>query len=208
MNAQIVELTQRDRDYYQKNLTDLQEAMDAVIQKLSRINEEYQLRFGESLGEHFKARIKSADSVEEKLVRKGFAPGADSAMENLTDLVGLRIVCSFVDDVFLIARRLKEEAAFTVLSDKDYIQFPKPNGYRSYHLILSVTVASGREVPVEIQLRTIAMDCWASLEHQISYKKEIPNRPMLARELKRCADEIASTDLSMQAIRDMIQKEV
>ena len=111
-----------------------------------------------------------------------------------------------MDDVYKIAHWLSMQDAFEIVASKDYIAYPKPNGYRSLHLILRFRTDSGQEIPAEIQLRTIAIDFWAALEHQIKYKKNISHEKTARDELKRCADEIASVDVSMQTLRDIIQK--
>ncbi len=162
---------------------------------------------------YVKSRIKSPESMVEKLKRSGFATDVDTAMANMHDAVGARVVCSFVDNVYQVADWLGQQEGYEVVERKDYIAYPKPNGYRSLHLILRL---KGREenrggctvtgLLVEVQLRTIAIDFWAALEHQIKYKHSISNERMIREELKRCADEIASVDMSMQTIRDAIRR--
>ena len=125
----------------------------------------------------------------------GLAPTAQAALAHLRDTVGVRVICAFQDDVYQMARWLEERPAFAVLQTKDYISRPKENGYRSYHLILGILDGPGKGATVEVQLRTIATDCWASLEHQIKYKRQVPHEGLVREELKRCADEIASVDL-------------
>ena len=158
--------------------------------------------------EHINGRIKSAKSTEEKLKRKGFPLDAASALKNLSDIIGIRIVTHFVGDIYLILEGLKKREDWEIIKEKDYIAKPKKNGYRSYHVIMKVPFEGGdiNSINVEIQLRTIAMDCWAALEHQMRYKKDIKNTALIADELKRCADEMASTDLTMQTIRDVLIK--
>ncbi|MEI3187514.1 MAG: hypothetical protein V8S27_06560 [Lachnospiraceae bacterium] len=126
------------------------------------------------------------------------------ALTNVRDAIGIRAICSFSDDVFALARWLCERPEFNVINQKDYISYPKPNGYRSYHPIFQLVDGPGDGLFAEIQLRTIAIDFWASLEHQLKYKHEITHEALIRSELKRCADEIASIDLSMQTIRDLI----
>lgn len=134
--------------------------------------------------EHIRARIKSDDSMREKCRRKGLPETRESATEIIRDAIGIRIVCAFLDDIYTI-------------------RHVKPNGYRSFHMILRVA----ERFFVEIQLRTISQDTWASLEHHMKYKKEITgNTDLIEKELKRCADELASTDESMQTLRDMINR--
>ena len=142
---------------------------------------------------------------------KGLPETPYSALNVITDAIGIRIVTRFIDDIYAIIHHLKASSDLTVVTEKDYIRNAKPNGYRSYHMILKAAVpyedVRGNfpgEYYVEIQLRTIAMDMWASLEHQLKYKQNISNASMITSELKRCADELASCDVSMQTIRTLI----
>lgn len=158
--------------------------------------------------EYCKARVKTPSSAKEKLVRKGYEPSYENAMKYLTDVAGVRVVCTFIDDVYSVVELLRQQKDIRIIIEKDYIKNPKPNGYRSYHMIVEVPIhlpGGLVYVPAEIQLRTLAMDCWASLEHRIKYKKDVKHREMIVDELKRCADEIASTDITLETIRDIIE---
>lgn len=173
-------------------------------------NEEYE-RSGVKLHEHLIARVKSEESMREKCRRRGIPETPRSALGELTDSIGIRIVCSFIDDVYENVRLIKSFPNLEVVTEKDYIRHAKPNGYRSYHMIIKVQTPfedvnsnTPGEYFVEIQLRTIAMDSWASLEHKMKYKKNIANSELIVAELKRCADELAACDVSMQTIRDLI----
>lgn len=151
--------------------------------------------------EHCLGRIKSEDSMREKCRRKGLPETAESALEKIHDAIGVRIVCAFLSDVYLVRDYLDGFDDFETVEEKDYIRNAKPNGYRSYHMIMR----SEGGLYVEIQIRTISMDTWAALEHHIKYKKNIGgNITLIANELKRCAEELASTDVSMQTLREMI----
>lgn len=152
--------------------------------------------------EHISSRVKSPKSTVEKLCKRGFAPTLEQAQIQLTDLIGVRLVCRFISDIYTVSQLL--QAQFTVVEIKDYISHPKPNGYRSYHMILQVPTTNGQRVTMEIQLRTISQDAWACLEHQMKYKKTIHDEKLIRSELKRCADELAATDLCMQTIREFI----
>ncbi|MCD8326148.1 MAG: RelA/SpoT domain protein [Lachnospiraceae bacterium] len=154
-----------------------------------------------------KSRIKSPESMKEKLRRQGFAEDCNTALEQMHDAIGIHIICSFMDDVYAVAEWLCCQDDFEVTDKKDYIAWPKPNGYRSLHLILRMKEKESRGIQAEIQIRTIAIDFWAALEHQIKYKHEVEHEKMMREELKRCADEIASVDMSMQTIRDFIREE-
>jgi len=156
------------------------------------------------------SRIKSPASLVEKIGRKGGhgATFEDALAAGINDIVGIRVNCAFIDDVYATARWLEARPEAEVVREKDYIAHPKPNGYRSLHLILRITEGPASLLPaVEVQLRTIAIDFWATLEHKIKYKKTIENPELMQAELKRCADEIASVDISMQAIRNVARGE-
>ncbi len=157
--------------------------------------------------EYIISRIKRPESIVEKLQRKGYPLTIESIIENLNDVAGIRIVCSFIDDIYDIARMLVKQDDVTLIEVKDYIRNPKPNGYRSHHMIIEVPIfLSDRKQPmrVEVQLRTIAMDFWSSLEHQLKYKRDIPNAEDIVGELRDCADVIAKTDAQMQKIKNRI----
>lgn len=153
-----------------------------------------------------RSRIKSPESLDAKLVKHGLPTGYASAKESgMHDIVGARVVCAFIDDVYSVAAWLMKCPEYEMVQTKDYIAYPKENGYRSLHVIMRIASGIGTGMLVEVQLRTIAMDFWSTLEHKVRYKKTIPNDAMMRRELKRCADEIASVDMDMQSIRDAIR---
>lgn len=158
--------------------------------------------------ESIKSRIKRPMSIIEKMYRKGFPLSLQSMRENLNDIAGIRVICPFIEDIYTVAEMLIRQDDLTVITQKDYIKNPKPNGYRSYHLVLEVPVfLSDRKEPVrvEVQLRTIAMDFWASLEHQIHYKTQCEVPDSVVMELKKCADIIAHTDERMQSLSQEIR---
>lgn len=157
---------------------------------------------------YIKTRIKTPKSMIEKLRRHGMKEDSQTALQNIHDALGIRVICSFVEDVYQIARWLQERDEIQIMEKKDYIAYPKPNGYRSLHLIIQFTTDDLEGITAEIQLRTIAIDFWAALEHQIKYKHNVPHEEIIRSELKRCADEIASVDLSMQTIRDILQSDI
>lgn len=198
-----------EKEFYQDSLALLEGGIIDLISRIDAIRRHRTACFYRDPIENCKSRIKSVRSMKEKLVRKGLEPVLANAMEKVYDAAGIRVICGFVDDVYWVADMLKKQGGIVVIEEKDYIHNPKPNGYRSYHLIVQVPLHLAEEIKMvycEIQIRTIAMDCWASLEHQLKYKKNIENQQMLVGELKRCADEIASTDLNLQTIRDMIEE--
>ncbi|MBR3042186.1 MAG: GTP pyrophosphokinase family protein [Eubacterium sp.] len=190
-------------------------ALYIVQDKMEKALNEYQQQIYEKTQdkgyEHILVRIKSDESMREKCRRKGIEENEYSALFINKDAIGIRIVCSFIEDIFSVIKYIRTIPDVEVIEEKDYIQHAKPNGYRSYHMILGVKVpypdvtgADPGTFYVEMQIRTIAMDTWAALEHKMKYKKDIPNQALLVSELKRVADELASCDLSMQTIRDLI----
>ena len=154
------------------------------------------------------SRLKSPESMKRKLEKRGYPPTAEAALSKVYDAVGIRVVCAFAEDVYRVVRWLKEQSCLEIMQEKDYFAYPKPNGYRSYHLAVKVRGEQKEFIRAEIQVRTIATDCWATLEHRLKYKKEIPNEDLIRSELKRCADEIASVDLSMQTLREIIEERI
>ena len=186
---------------YGEHKPELEKLLNSILLQVSEIRDEMKSQLGIDPVEHCLGRIKSEDSMREKCARKNLPVTTESALEKIYDAVGVRIVCAFVDDVFTIRDYIVNSGRYEIIEEKDYINNAKPNGYRSYHMILRV----GGKYHAEIQLRTISMDTWAALEHHLKYKKKIGARQkLIEEELKRCADELASTDLSMQTIRDMI----
>lgn len=157
--------------------------------------------------QNIKSRIKTPESMIRKLQSHNFPADAKSALTNVHDALGLRVICSFTSGVYRLAEFLERQPEYEVIQKKDYISYPKANGYRSLHLILKIHGEPLDGLFAEIQIRTIAQDFWGSLEHQIKYKQEVPHTELIRRELKRCADEIASIDLTMQTIQELILEE-
>lgn len=183
-------------------------AIREVKTKLEVLNDELSVKNQRNPIEMIKSRVKKPLSIVEKLQRRGLEVSLESMVKNLDDVAGVRIICSFVDDIYEVAEMLVRQDDVKVIAVKDYIKNPKPNGYRSYHLVLSVPVflSDHKElVRVEVQLRTIAMDFWASLEHQIHYKSshEVPD--CVVGELRECADIISQTDQRMQRLSKQIR---
>lgn len=187
--------------------------LEDFSQRIQERNDLVKKETGYKLFEHLISRVKTAESMVEKCQRKGFEVSTESALRQIRDSIGLRIVCGFVDDIYRLVDVIHSFEDCRIVVEKDYIKNAKPNGYRSYHMIVEVETSYpdclGNEQGsyfIEIQLRTIAMDSWASLEHQMKYKHDIKDPKRIVRELKRCADELASCDLSMQTIRNLIQE--
>ena len=183
-------------------------AMMEVETKLNVLNEEFSLQYDRNPISAIKTRLKSFDSIIEKLQRKGLPmDDFDVIEQNLNDIAGVRVICSFPEDVYMLAEALLKQDDIRLLERKDYIASPKANGYRSLHLIVDVPIFLAQEkrlMKVEVQLRTIAMDFWASLEHQLKYKKELENTEELTRELLECAEVSAALDAKMEEIRKRI----
>ncbi len=187
--------------------------LEDFSKRIQEKNKEAKQATGYKLFEHFVARVKTPESMVEKCQRKNLPVTTESALKEIRDSIGLRIVCGFVDDIYTLVELIRQFDDCKVVAEKDYIKNAKPNGYRSYHMIVEVETpypdCLGNEQGsyfIEIQLRTIAMDSWASLEHQMKYKHDIKDPKRIVRELKRCADELASCDLTMQTIRNLIQE--
>ena len=193
--------------FYKDSQVLLESVLHELMLRIELIRRYIVLKGGRDPVEHCKGRIKSAESMMAKLSQKGLPVTTESALTGVYDAVGIRIVCQFVDDVYQMVDILKRQEDIEIIKEKDYIANPKDNGYRSYHLIVSIPVHlpdCSRKLYAEIQLRTIAMDCWAALEHELRYKKSVDNPEVLAEELKRCSDEMASTDITLQTIRRML----
>lgn len=179
-------------------------AMREVETKLYVLDEEYSLQYDRNPINSIKTRLKSVPSIIEKLERKNMEISLPAIEQYLNDVAGIRVVCSFVQDVYTIADALLKQDDITLIERKDYIAKPKENGYRSLHLIVEVPIFLEKEkkkMKVEVQLRTIAMDCWASLEHQLLYKKETKFTTETQKELLECANLSVELDTRMDALR-------
>lgn len=192
---------------YGDKMPDLLQVQEKVLCAIQKLRDKMKEETGSDPVEHCLARIKSEDSMREKCRRRNLPETEEAALTEIFDAVGVRVVCAFINDVYMVRDYLENLPDFEIVQEKDYIRHAKPNGYRSLHLILRVHLAEDRSYYAEIQIRTISMDTWAALEHNIRYKHKIKgNLELIESELKRCADELASTDMSMQTIRDMIRE--
>lgn len=204
INAQTVE-EQMDR---MRGFMQLQQVYRGAIReistKLETLDDEFRIRYEHNPIHHINHRLKSPQSILEKLKRKGLALSMDTARQELTDIAGVRVICNYVEDIYRIADMLEGQEDITPVARRDYIAQPKENGYRSLHLIVKVPVflSDHREdVPVEVQIRTIAMDFWATLEHELRYKAPAEVSEEVRGRLKTCAQTSAWLDMEMQAIR-------
>lgn len=184
-------------------------AIQEIETKLRVLDEEFSILADRNPIQTIKSRIKKPISIIEKLQRRGYEVTVENMEKYLTDIAGVRVICSFVEDIYKLTELLLSQDDIILVEVKDYIKNPKPNGYRSLHLILEIPIflSQGKKhMRVEVQFRTIAMDFWASLEHQLKYKKKIENPEKIATELKYCADVITEVDMRMQEIRYMIDE--
>ena len=182
-----------------------------VRTKLEVLNDEFSVEYKRNPISFIKTRIKKPESIYKKLKKLGYDFTAENIQNQLNDVAGIRVVCAFIDDIYTIADLIAKQDDITVIKVKDYIKNPKPNGYRSYHMIVEVPVffsSSKKNIRVEVQIRTIAMDFWASLDHQLKYKKQLDAQEAaeIGAELKKCADVIAETDCKMLSIRQKIEE--
>lgn len=195
-------------DYYGENLFCLEAALEKLLERIEDIDTRRERRGKRRLSDNVRYRIKSPESMEEKLRKRGFEGGGESAVLNVYDAAGIRIICPYVDDVYMMAKEIEKCSDITVKEVKDYIRNPKKNGYRSYHMIVQTAIVRGGSthfVNCEIQIRTMVMNSWAACEHQLKYKKDTSDEASCTL-LKRCADEMLKIDYSMMKIRDMMEE--
>lgn len=192
---------------YNELMSRYQAAIREITTKLEILKSDFSIRYHRKTIESIQSRLKKPASIIQKMRRKGVEVSLTNIRNTLNDIAGIRVICPFLDDIYLVADALAQQDDITVVATKDFIHNPKPNGYRSYHMIVDVPVffSDAKEsLRVEVQLRTVAMDFWASLEHEIKYKKELPDSEKIAEELRECADVIAVTDQRMLHIRNHI----
>lgn len=192
---------------FKRSMTYYQCAIMEVETKLNVLNREFSMTYDRNPIETIKTRLKSPVSIVEKLKRKGFPVDPDTLDKNLSDIAGIRVVCSFKEDIYRLADLLTGQDDIVLVEKKDYIVNPKPNGYQSLHMILEIPIflsTGPRKMKVEVQFRTIAMDFWASLDHKLRYKKEYANQHEVEMRLKKCAEIISALDDEMQSIRSSI----
>lgn len=201
------EMMQERAKPFVKLMTYYKCAMMQIETKLKVLNEEYSLEHDRNPISTIKTRLKAPKSIKDKMRNKGITLSLDNMEENINDIAGIRVVCNSPEDVFLLADSLLKQDDISLIERKDYITNPKPNGYRSLHMIVAIPIYLEHEkriMKVEIQLRTIAMDFWASLEHQLRYKKDSVFTDEMADELYQCAQISADLDLRMEALRKKV----
>lgn len=208
--SQIIEMQAqklRETESFNHLMMEYRCAIMEIETKLKVLNEEFSREYNRNPFESIKSRLKTPESIYEKLLRKGYPITIGNIEEQLADVAGVRVICSFPDDIYRLASLLVRQDDIVLVKEKDYIENPKPNGYRSLHLIVSIPIFLSHEKKyrkVEVQFRTIAMDFWASLEHKLKYKKDVEDAETIVRQLKVCADSIGILDYQMQEIRNQI----
>lgn len=210
-NIQQIEMLLSEKDgilRFRRTIMQYECAMLEIKTKLDVLNTELSLQKSRNPFETIKCRIKSPESILEKMKRNNIPLTVEDMEKNLNDIAGIRVICSFPDDIYMLADCLLAQDDIRLVARKDYIKKPKPNGYRSLHLIVEVPIFLTDEkkpMRVEVQFRTIAMDFWASLEHKMKYKKHIAKAESISNELFYCAELIAQLDGRMQQIREKIE---
>lgn len=175
--------------------------------KFRVLNEELSLQYDRNPIETIKSRLKSADGIAKKLERKGLPVTTENIEKYVTDVAGIRVVCSFPSDIYTMAEAFLRQDDITLIRRKDYIKNPKPNGYRSLHLIVEIPIFlhdQKKQMKVEVQFRTISMDWWASLEHKILYKKDVVISDYITSQLYECAEAAAALDAKMEKIQSEV----
>ena len=196
-------------DHFRDLLMRYHSAMREVQTKLEILNDDLSLQNRRNPIENIYSRVKKPISIAGKLKRLGKPITVNAVREYLNDVAGIRVICSYIDDIYSIAKMLSKQSDVNVISTKDYIKNPKPNGYRSYHMVVEIPVffsENTENMRVEIQIRTVAMDYWASLEHELRYKNEDKIPLNVSRDLKECAETIASIDKKMLELRKKIEQ--
>lgn len=209
MNGDLLDFFREQNRPFRQMMAFYKCASMEVETKFNVLNEEFSLKYDRNPIETIKTRIKSPESIIGKLKRRNLPFTVEAITENINDIAGIRVICSFPEDIYLLAECLIRQDDITLIEKKDYIQQPKSSGYRSLHLIVEVPIFLAQEkkpVRVEVQLRTIGMDFWASLEHKMMYKKSLPKEIIdeLQGELLDCANISSCLDLRMQKIRNQL----
>ena len=195
------------RDDFVRLMTYYRCAIMEIQTKLNVLNAEFSLQYDRNPFESIESRLKKPESIVEKMLRRGIPLTVEDMELEMTDIAGIRVICSFQEDLYSLAELLVEQDDVLLISRKDYIKHPKPNGYRSLHLLIDIPIflsQGKRHMRVEVQFRTIAMDFWASVDHKLKYKKTIRDPEAVVGKLKVCADTLARMDEEMEEIRRTI----
>lgn len=210
MNHESVPLREfKEIDNWETVMFLYQSALKQIDTKIEILNDEFQHRQKYNPIEHVKSRIKTAESIVKKLKRHNYDSSIENMVRYVNDIAGIRITCSFTSDIYLIADMLSKQSDLNILAIKDYMKNPKKSGYRSYHMLVTTPVFlsdSVVDIKVEIQIRTVAQDFWATLEHKMHYKFEGDGPDHITKELRECARSVAELDERMQELNNEIQK--
>lgn len=196
------------QEEYDQLVEPYKEAMTRLEVRMNGLNEDYRKKYRDYPIHNIQTRIKSRKSIEKKLTSRGLPISAYSAKENLTDIAGIRVICYFIEDIYSILSLVKTQNDLLIVKESDYITYPKPSGYQSYHMVLAVPVyrIEGMQYyPVEIQFRTLSMDLWASMEHRICYKGETPDDIVYA--FKHYSNQLSEMERNMKVLLDEIRRD-
>ncbi len=194
----------QEKEYYEL-IQPYNDAMNLLLARVEVLNHTIYSSAGSKAIHTIQNRIKKKDSIEEKLIKRGYEPTVENAKNQLQDIAGIRMVCYFTSDIDKFVTMLKKQPDLICIKERDYIRHPKPNGYRSYHLILGVNVCcldANEYFPVEIQIRTLSMDFWAAMEHRVSYKKDYVNKEQRVEELLEYSDILANMEKEFEKYND------
>ena len=209
LNSNVINVIQDNKRPFDELMSKYRCAIMEIETKFKVLNERFSLQYDRNPIETIKTRLKSMESISRKLAQKGKSFSAKSMEENLDDIAGVRVICSFQEDIYILAKCLLDQDDIELLETKDYIKNPKPSGYRSLHLIVRVPIFLQNEkclMKVEVQLRTIAMDFWASLEHKIYYKFEGNAPEYISKDLQECAKMVSELDDKMLSLNEAIRE--
>lgn len=209
MEKLIELIKQEDADGWETLMFLYNAALKEINTKIDILNDEFQHIYHYTPIEHIKSRIKTPASIVNKLKKNGYETSVENMVKYVNDIAGIRIICSFTSDIYLIADMITKQSDLKVVSVKDYITHPKVSGYQSYHILVTVPIHLTQGIVdtiVEIQIRTIAQDFWASLEHKIYYKFEGNAPDYIRRELQECADIVSNLDRRMLSLNEKIQE--
>ena len=193
------------RLFYKKHYDDIRRTEQYLLKKIQETLQPINEHRNANIAEHITSRIKTPGSTIEKLLLAGYEPNEENAVNVLSDVIGVRLVVHFIGDIYTIRNLIVNNSDYQIVKEKDYVRNTKETGYRGYHIIID-TETDGFKIRAEIQIRTIAMDCWASLEHLIRYKKVIKNTELIDMELRKCSDDLMSADIAMEQILGLAKR--
>ena len=193
------------RLFYKKHYDDIRRTEQCLLKKIQETLQPINEHRNANIAEHITSRIKTPGSTIEKLLLAGYEPNEENAVNVLSDVIGIRLVVHFIGDIYTIRNLIVNNSDYQIVKEKDYVRNAKETGYRGYHIIIDTEI-DGFKIRAEIQIRTIAMDCWASLEHLIRYKKVIKNTELIDMELRKCSDDLMSADIAMEQILGLAKR--